>query len=124
MNKVEVINHYIKSYNQFDVEAMLLNLDKDIVFINISNGLENLRTEGIEAFKNQAIIAKAYFNEREQLVKEIIGNEHTIEIQIEYNAVLAMDFPNGLKSGDKIKMNGKSIFKFEGNKIKEIIDIS
>jgi hypothetical protein len=46
------------------------------------------------------------------------------EIEIEYYAVLAMDFSNGMKKGNEIRLNGKSIFVFKNNKIIRITDFS
>ena len=46
------------------------------------------------------------------------------EIEIDYYAVLGMDFPNGLKRGDELKLKGKSIFKFLNDKIIKLTDIS
>ena len=46
------------------------------------------------------------------------------EIEIEFHGVIAMDFPNGMKKGDEIKLNGKSIFEFKNSKIIRITDIS
>jgi hypothetical protein len=65
----EIIKNYVESYNKFDVEGMMKNLNPEIVFENISNGVINLRTEGIESFKKQAEKAKNYFVEREQIIE-------------------------------------------------------
>jgi len=46
------------------------------------------------------------------------------EIEIEYFGILAIDFPNGMKKGGEIKLNGKSIFEFNDEKIIRLTDIS
>jgi hypothetical protein len=38
--------------------------------------------------------------------------------------VLAKDLPNGLKKGQELNLSGKSIFKFSGNKITSLTDLS
>jgi len=38
--------------------------------------------------------------------------------------VLGIDFPNGLKKGQKLELKGKTIFTFKNNKIISISDIS
>ena len=62
-----IIENYVNSYNQFDVSGMTNDLSDDVVFENISNGNVDLRTEGLQAFKEQAETAKQYFNQRKQI---------------------------------------------------------
>jgi hypothetical protein len=119
-----IIQNYIDAYNSFDVEGMITDFDSNIVFENISNGETNMSLVGITAFKEQAEQAKNYFVERTQIIEgyQHQGDETTIAIL--YNAVLAIDFPNGLKKGDELKLQGRSIFKFHNNKIIKLTDIS
>ena len=120
----EIIENYIHSYNSFDIKSMLKDLHKDIKFENISNGQINLATNGIEEFKNQAENAKDYFKEREQKIVDFQYKGDIIEVTIEYIGIAAKDLPNGLKSGDTLKLNGKSIFRFKDDKIISIQDNS
>ncbi len=125
MNKREkIIQNYIDSYNQFDIDKMVADLDDNIVFENVQNGETNMFLTGLNAFKNQAEQAKTYFSKRLQTIKSITHSEHETEIEIIYHAVLAMDFPNGLKKGKEINLEGKSVFRFENNKIIKLTDIS
>ena len=43
---------------------------------------------------------------------------------IDYRATVAMELPNGLKPGDTLRLQGKSIFRFDDGKIISIEDIS
>ena len=45
-------------------------------------------------------------------------------IEIVYQAILAVDLPNGMKAGEGLSLNGKSIFSFVDDKIAIIIDES
>jgi hypothetical protein len=103
---------------------MVQDLDEAIVFENISNGEMDMSLEGIEAFKEQAEQAKKYFSARMQTIKSFTHTNNETEIGIDYCAVLAMDFPNGLKKGDELKLQGKSVFKFRGDRIIKLTDIS
>ena len=47
----EIVENYVKSYNNFDIKGMTKHLSKNVVFENISNGKVQLKTEGLEAFK-------------------------------------------------------------------------
>jgi len=119
-----VIEHYVNAYNNFDIDGMTRDLDENIVFENISNGQVELRTDGIEAFRQQAASAKQYFQEREQRISSWEFEIGSITVEIDYRAVLAIDLPNGLKAGDALELKGRSTFKFEGDKIIHLIDIS
>ncbi|WP_367584473.1 hypothetical protein [Paenibacillus sp. FJAT-26967] len=43
---------------------------------------------------------------------------------IDYEGILAVDLPNGLKTGDNIQLKGKSVFRIEEGKISLIEDYS
>ena len=119
-----IIENYIGCYNNFDIENMLKDLDENIVFRNISNGEVNLTTKGIAEFKAQAEQAKNLFSQREQRITNLKFRADEVKAEIFYNGTTAIDFPNGLKAGSKIELAGKSIFRFAGDKIIEIEDIS
>ncbi|MDB5021219.1 MAG: hypothetical protein JWQ28_2346 [Pedobacter sp.] len=124
LDRETVINNYLNAYNTFDIEKMMMDLDEDIVFENISNGEVSLLLKGCVAFKDQAEQAEAYFSSREQKVTSFNHSAHETYVGIDYHAILAMDFPNGMKKGDELTLKGKSIFQFKGNKIIRLTDIS
>jgi hypothetical protein len=123
-NRKRIIQNYIDGYNAFDIDKMVEDLDEEIVFENVSNGQINMSLTGIKAFKEQAALAKDYFSIRTQIIKSFTHHNDETEIEIDYKAVLAIDFPNGLKKGDELNLQGKSIFTFSGNKIIKLTDIS
>ena len=120
----QVIVNYIQSYNDFDIEGMTKDLHKDIIFKNISNGEVNLKTEGIEAFIKQAETAKQYFKNRQQTIGSWDFQDEKITISINYKAILAVDLPNGMKTGDTLKLKGQSVFELRDGKIIKIQDQS
>lgn len=122
--KKKIIENYINAYNNFDIENMLKDLDKDMIFRNFSNGEVNLMTNGIDEFRIQAEQAKNLFSHREQKINGVKFGETEVEVEISYNGTLAADLPSGLKRGSKIELDGKSIFRFAGDKIIELEDIS
>ncbi|RNI31348.1 nuclear transport factor 2 family protein [Rufibacter latericius] len=119
-----VIQHYLEGYNTFDIPKMVAHFDEAIVFENVSNGEVNLKLEGLADFIKQAEQAKAYFTTRTQTVKSFKHQENQTEIILDYEAVLAVDLPNGLKKGEKLQLQGKSIFTFSSGKIAKLTDIS
>lgn len=124
MEREKIIKDYIQAYNNFDIEKMLTHLDGQIRFENISNGVTDMTLTDLKSFRTQAEQAKDLFTARMQTIKSWTHQDNLIEIEIDYYAVLAIDLPNGLKKGDKLNLQGKSIFKFSGDKIIELTDIS
>jgi hypothetical protein len=53
----------------------------------------------------------------------LIELQHDLVVRALY-AVLAVDLANGLRKGDELNLQGRSIFKFSGDKIVAISDIS
>lgn len=123
-NRETIIKKYIESYNSFDITNMVADFDDNIIFENIQNGVTNMSLVGLTAVKQQAEQAKAYFSERTQTIKSFTHINNRSEIEIRYRAVLAMDFPNGLKKGQELNLSGKSIFEFDGDKITRLTDVS
>jgi hypothetical protein len=119
-----IIQNYITGYNSFDIDKMVRDLDPSIKFENISGGQSNMILTGLADFRMQAEQTKNLFSRRTQSVLSFNHNDDCTEVEIDYNAVLAADFPNGLKEGDEINLKGKSIFKFKEKKVIELTDIS
>ena len=124
INKEKIIQNYIEGYNQFDIDKMIADFDESVVFENIQNGETNMTLNGIKEFAAQAEKAKEYFSARKQTITSLIQDEITAIVEIDYYAVLAIDFPNGLKAGQELNMKGKSIFQFSDNKIVRLADMS
>jgi len=120
----KIIKNYIDGYNQFDCDKMLFDFDENVVFENIQKGEINMSLIGLKALRQQTEQAKSYFNTRTQTIMSFKHLSDETEIEIDYYAVLGMDFPNGLKRGDELKLKGKSIFKFLNDKIIKLTDIS
>lgn len=123
-DREQIIKSYVDGYNKFDVEKMLADFDDQIVFENIQSGDVTMSLIGLEDFRKQAEQATAYFAERTQTIRLI---EHSVDestVTIDYHAVLAVDFPNGMKKGEELTLQGRSVFKFVGEKIIRLTDIS
>ena len=124
INREKIINNYIQGYNEFDVDQMVIDFDENIIFKNIQNGETNMTLIGLQEFVKQAEQAKSYFSVRRQTIKSFRYLEDEMEIEIDYFAVLAINLSNGLKEGQALNLKGKTVFKFMGNKISELTDIS
>jgi len=122
MNDLELIKRYIEAYNTFDIETMMSTLHPDIAFQNISNGEINAETHGMEAFRTLAEQSKGLFTSRKQTITNVETNESQTRIDVTFEAVLAIDLPNGLKAGELLQLQGSSEFTFRDGKIVSIVD--
>lgn len=120
----QIIESYIQAYNRFETDKMLAHMHERVRFVNIENGNVNLTTQGIAALRDQADRAKRFFSARHQMVIALHINGNEAEVDIAFAGILAVDFPDGRKAGSEIQLKGKSIFKFDGDKIIELTDIS
>jgi hypothetical protein len=120
----KIIDDYIKSYNSFDIDGMLRHMHKNISFQNISDGQVNMSTHGIAELRAAAEQVKAIFKSRCQNVTnyQFIGD--TAKVEIDYEAELATDIPNGPKAGDILKLKGISEFIFKEGLVFKLTDIS
>lgn len=124
IERERIIKNYVEGYNQFDIDKMIVDFKDDVVFENIQNGEVNMTLAGLNEFKEQAENAKTYFSTRSQVITAFNHFESKTEIEIDYYAVLAMDFPNGMKTGEELNLKGKSVFEFLNNKILKLSDLS
>ncbi len=124
-DRTNKVFQYITAYNNKNPDNLVIDLADDVVFLNIMNGDKTMELRGVQAFKKQAIESLSYFIEREQSIESITHKYNSTEIVINYRAIAAMDFSDGLKKGDEIELKGKSIFEFSaGGKISHLTDIS
>lgn len=119
-----LIDSYLLAYNSFNVDGMIELLHEDIEFRNISNDIVNTETKGIDQFRALAEQSLKFFSTRCQTARSIKISGDKAEVDIDYEAKLAADLPNGLKAGEMIKLKGKSIFRFKNGKIVVIEDHS
>ncbi|GIO33494.1 MULTISPECIES: nuclear transport factor 2 family protein [Paenibacillus] len=119
-----IIEAYLNAYNSFDVEGMLNLLHEDVVFRNFANGELNTETKGKEEFRQLAEQSTKIFSSRRQTITDYQTNDDKVKIQIDYEGTLAVDLPNGLKSGETLQLKGKSVFEFKEGKIAVIEDYS
>ncbi|AIQ47704.1 hypothetical protein R70723_18735 [Paenibacillus sp. FSL R7-0273] len=120
----DIIENYLEAYNSFETERMVELLDSDIKFRNISNGETTTETRGIQAFRELAEQSSTMFSSRRQTITDYSVINDKVEVGIDYEGILAVDFPNGLKSGDKLQLKGKTTFKINEGKISLIEDYS
>jgi len=122
--KKHLIQTYIDAYNNFDVDRMMSVLHENVCFENVQNGTVNAKANNRADFRSLAEQAKALFSSRKQTITNTQFDASTATIDLSYVGILACDFPNGMKAGEKVEMNGRSEFEFADNLITLVRDIS
>jgi len=122
--KIAFIEKYIRSYNAFDVDTLLLLIHPEIDFKNISGGEVNATAFGMDEFRCLVEQSKELFSNRKQTITEFKIQKGQVFIEVDYEAVLVADLPNGMKAGEILRLKGRSEFTFRDGKIYKLTDIS
>lgn len=119
-----LIKQYIAAYNQMNVPSMMALLHDVIVFENVSNTKGITATSGKADFERLARQSLGMFRSRRQTIRSLTLGESTAAVEIEYEAVLAIDLPTGSKAGETMQLRGVTVFAFSDGKIIRISDYS
>ena len=117
-----IIENYLKSYNDFDLEGMTKDLDRNIVYKNISKGRVDLRTQGLDKFMGHLESEMQYTHQRERTAESWIFGDTKVSIDIKYKMILAIDLTEELQAGDTLELKGKVEFLFDNEKIQRITE--
>ncbi|MDK8189257.1 nuclear transport factor 2 family protein [Paenibacillus sp. UMB7766-LJ446] len=123
-NLKDLIEKYLSAYNTFNIDGMIGVLNENIHFRNISKGEVNSETKGIQEFRTLAEQSIQVFSQRRQVIKNITFAGDKAEVDIDYEGILSSDLPNGMKAGETLKLQGKSIFQMKDKKLILIEDHS
>lgn len=124
VEKRRIIECYIAAYNAFDVEGMLTYVHQDIEFKDFSENEMHTSIKGIDDLRQLAEQSKALFTSRSQTITSFESWDDSASVKIRFEATLAVDFPNDMKAGDVLRLNGRSKFKFKEGKLYQIEDYS
>lgn len=119
-----LIQSYIAAYNSLDIEGMVALVHPEVVFKNVVKDRVNAKAVGAAQFREMAIQSKTMFSSRRQEATNFKFTGNIATIDIAYEAVLAVDLPNGLKTEEILRLNGQSEFEFKDGKIYRITDFS
>ena len=120
----DVIAAYIAAYNARDIGGMLDLLTDNVRFQNLSDGKVTAEASGKESFRRLAEAGAQAFSERRQTVRNAITVADITLLEIDFRARVKADLPNGWAAGQKIEMQGASLFRLKDGLIAEIIDQS
>lgn len=121
-----IVESYINYYNTFQIDEMADLFTQDCLFQNISNANASgsIVCHGKEELLKLATQSALLFKERKVTVTNWVIGKNKIAVEIDYDATVAHDLPNGLKKGARLLLKGVSIYEFENSKIKRLVDFS
>ena len=119
-----LIEKYLDAYNCLDVDAMMDLVDPEIEFRNVSGGDLDTTAVGRDEFRELAQQSAFLFSSREQTPTKFEAKGETVSVDIDFLGTLATDIPNGMKSGEELRVTGRSEFVFRDEKIYRLTDFS
>ena len=114
----------MEAYNCKNVAGMLDCVAEDVVFRNMSGGMVNMEIYGRSSLEELANKTRDLFKTRTQIIKGINFMGEKVRTDVRFEAVFAMNLPNGVKKGDKMKVDGYSEYDFRNGLISYIADCS
>ncbi len=120
----DIINRYISSYNDRDIEGMLDCVTEDVIFENISNAGQSMKLEGRLRMGEVARLSGNAFSYRRQRLVNLVIGAGKAAAEVEFEGKAAVDLPNGVKAGETVKIRGASFFEFQGRLLSRIADYS
>ena len=122
--KQDLVDRFIDAYNRFDIELLMTFVHPHIEFQNVENGEVSASARGMKEFRTLAEQSVKLFSSREQSITRFRATKWGASVEVDYMAVLAEDLPNGMKSGETLRLTGRSDFTFMDGKISKLVDHS
>jgi ketosteroid isomerase-like protein len=120
----QIIERFIRAYNDLNVDEMVALMHPDCSFQNISGREITGRTTGLAEFRDLAERSKALFSSRRQKAVRYEFEGEKVTVDIAFEGVLRADLPNGMKAGDVLKLEGRSLYEFQDGLIYRLTDYS
>jgi steroid delta-isomerase-like uncharacterized protein len=118
----ELVERYLRCYNEKDVEGMLGFFTEDVAFESVSNTTGVTRTTGKEELRRLAWMSADYFEQRRQTPVAWVVGAAQVAVEIDYWGRLAKDLPEGHKAGEEMRLRGASFFTIEDGRITRLVD--
>lgn len=118
-----IIQSYIDAYNRKDVAALVECVTDTVLFENISNAGQNLKTEGRAAFADLAKQGATMFTERRQAVRTAVVDGDLVALEVDWTGIPAIDL-GPMKAGKQFTLRGASFITIDNGKIGRIVDLS
>jgi ketosteroid isomerase-like protein len=94
-----------------------------IVFENVSNAGQSIKTEGRSAFAELAGQAALIFTTRHQAVRTAVVDGDHVALEVDWTGTPAVDL-GPMKAGAQVAMRGASFITIADGKLTRIVDLS
>jgi ketosteroid isomerase-like protein len=118
----ELVERYLRCYNDKDVETMLGFFTDDAVFESVSNTTGAIKTAGKEELRQLAMMSAEWFEQRRQTATAWVVEDDRVALEIDYWCRLAKDLPDGKKAGEELRLRGASFFTIRDGRISRLVD--
>jgi steroid delta-isomerase-like uncharacterized protein len=119
----QLIERYLRTYNDKDVDAMLALFVDDVVFESVSNTTGVTTTNGKDELGQLARMSAEWFERRRQTPLAWVVDGLHVALEIDYWCRLAKDLPDGTKkAGQEMTLRGASFFTIENGRIRRLVD--
>jgi ketosteroid isomerase-like protein len=118
----DLVERYLRHYNEKNVDAMLELFSEDAVFESVSNTTGIIRTTGRDELRRLAEQSAEFFGSRRQTPVQWVSAAEHVAVEIEYWCRLARDLPDGKKAGTEMELRGASFFTIRNGRICRLVD--
>ena len=118
------IERFISAYNLFDIEEMMAQVHPDCRFANVSNGQTNAAAAGRVELRALAERSATLFSSRRQIIREMRPEGDAVRVDVDYEAVPAVDLSAEMPAGRHLHLSGWSIYEFRDGLIARLTDFS
>lgn len=122
--KENLIQRYVRAYNDFDIDGMLATMHPECTFQNVSGGEVNAAASGTAQLRALAERSKELFSSRFQKITAFHHDDDAVNVDVDYEGVLRVDIPGGPRAGESLRLAGKSVFRFRDGLIHALTDYS
>lgn len=118
----EIVERYLKNYNDKDIEGMLAQFADDAKFESVSNTSGVVRTADKDGLRELAAKSAEFFEARRQTALAWVVDGDRIAVEVEFWCRIAKDLPGGSKAGQEMTLRGASFFTLHDGRITRLID--
>jgi len=118
----EIVERYLKDYNDKDIEAMLAHFADDAKFESVSNTSGVVRTSDKKGLRDLASQSAEFFEARRLTALGWVVEGDRIAIEVEFWCRISKDLPGGSKAGQEMTLRGATFFTFKNGRITQLVD--
>ncbi|MEM6627727.1 MAG: nuclear transport factor 2 family protein [Pseudomonadota bacterium] len=120
----DLVETYVRCYNNSDGEGMLACCAPDVVFETISNPGGSLRLTGHAEMREVLDASTRAFTERSHRIVSLLSEGDRAAAETVFTGVAAAELGDGVRPGDNVSIRGATLFEIADGKFARITDYS